>query len=59
MLFRSLIGDVAGEAAEEGGAGVSRTVNIMLFDNAEAVTKPIGSESRELVRPTVPLKPAK
>lgn len=44
------------KAAETASAASSRRINIMLFDNAEAVRKPIGAASAETERAAVSLK---
>ena len=46
------------EVTEDAGGKV-RKVNFMLFDNADAVTKPIGETSQEASRAAIPLKPTK
>jgi hypothetical protein len=44
------------DVAAEERAAAPREINIMLFDNAEAVRKPIGEASREIERAALPLK---
>jgi hypothetical protein len=60
--FETRLSDVASETAATASgttAPPTRRINIMLFDNADAVTKPIGSASLETERAAVPLKGAK
>jgi hypothetical protein len=52
--FEERLGTVAAEEAK--GAAKTRRINIMLFDNADAVKKPIGAASLETERAAIPLK---
>ena len=57
--FHERLGDVVAEAqtaAGATGATKPRQINVMLFDTAEAVKKPIGAASTEAERAAVPLK---
>lgn len=61
--FQERLGNVVaeeGKAAAGTTAGAKpRKINIMLFDNAEAVKKPIGEASTETERAAIPLKGGK
>jgi hypothetical protein len=59
--FQERLGNFAAEEAKAAagatvGAKPRRKINIMLFDNAEAVKKPIGAASTETERAAMPLK---
>lgn len=57
--FEERLGGVIAEeakAAGAAGAATPRKINIMLFDTAEAVKKPIGAASAEAERAAIPLK---
>ncbi len=54
--FQIRLGEVTVLATETTTATTPRTVNILLFQDSDAVTKPIGAASRETKRAAIPLK---